>query len=70
MPPLVAVFDSSELAQRVKYLPNGKVRKPPVGDLKACALKEMIQYNCDLNGPKENPSSRVVCSGTLRLFRK
>jgi inner membrane protease subunit SOM1 len=70
MPPLVEVFGSSELAQRVNHLPNGKARKPPVENLKKCELREMFQYNCDLDGPKEDPASKIVCSPVLRLFRK
>lgn len=70
MPPLVEAFDSSELSERVNQLPSGKARKPQIKDLKECALKEMIQYNCELNGPKQDPASKVVCEPVLRLFRK
>lgn len=70
MPPLVEAFDSSELAERVNHLPSGKTRKPPIADLKKCALKEMFQYHCELNGPVGDPTSRVLCKPVLRLFRK
>ncbi|KAK4539639.1 hypothetical protein LTR36_010465 [Oleoguttula mirabilis] len=69
MAPLVEAFHPARLQQHVQYHPNGKARKPPV-DLKQCELKELIQYECDLRGPKENPRSRVVCEPLLRLFRQ
>lgn len=71
MPPLVESFPPSELtAARINKLPSGQTRKPPISDLKECELKELIQYNCDLNGPKENLESRVRCEPVLRLFRQ
>jgi inner membrane protease subunit SOM1 len=69
MAPLVESFPASQLAARVQYVPNGKRRKPPV-DLKDCELKELLQYHCDLNGPKDDPKSVVECEPVLRLFRK
>lgn len=69
MAPLVEAFHPARLQQHVQYHPNGKARKPPV-DLKQCELKELIQYECDLDGPKENRKSRVVCEPLLRLFRQ
>ncbi|KAK5120675.1 hypothetical protein LTR85_006033 [Meristemomyces frigidus] len=69
MAPLVEAFHPARLQQHVQYHLNGKARKPPV-DLKQCKLKELIQYECDLRGPKENPRSRVVCEPLLRLFRQ
>lgn len=41
-----------------------------VVDLKKCALKELVQYDCDLDGPSQNPASKVVCVPVLRLFRR
>lgn len=70
MPPLVEVFPASDLAPRVNDLASGKKRKPAVADLKHCELKEMIQYNCNLNGPREDATSKVVCQPVLRLFRQ
>src|ERR1700712_3500676 len=54
MAPLVEAFHPARLQQHVQYHPNGKARKPPV-DLKQCELKELIQYECDLRGPKAHP---------------
>lgn len=71
MGPTVETFHASELQSRINTLPTGKARKPPVKDLKKdCTLKELMQYNCDLDGPKEDPKSKVVCKGVLRLFRQ
>lgn len=69
MAPLVESFGASQLSNRVQYVANGKRRKPPV-DLKDCELKELLQYHCDLNGPKNDPKSVVICDPVLRLFRK
>lgn len=71
MAPLVETFPPEELSARINKLPNGKTRKPAVADLaKECKLKELLQYNCDLNGPKEDPKSKIVCDPVLRLFRQ
>jgi hypothetical protein len=69
MAPMVESFPASQLESRIQYVPNGRRRKPPV-DLKDCELKELLQYHCDLNGPPNDPRSRVVCEPILRLFRK
>lgn len=70
MPPLVKEFPASELPNHINKLPSGKTRKPAISDLKDCDLKELIQYNCDLVGPQEDPKSKVVCQPILRLFRQ
>lgn len=69
MAPLVERFHPARLEEHVRYKPNGKIRKPPV-DLKQCELKELIQYHCNLEGPKHDKRSKVVCEPVLRLFRK
>ena len=69
MAPLVEAFHPARLQQHVQYHANGKNRKPAV-DLKQCELKELFQYECNLNGPKQDPRSQVVCDPILRLFRK
>ncbi|SMQ45513.1 unnamed protein product [Zymoseptoria tritici ST99CH_3D7] len=70
MPPLVEAFHARELTSHINHLPDGKTRKPPVSDLKKCDLKELVQYNCELNGPKEDKRSKIVCDPVLRLFRQ
>lgn len=69
MAPLIEAFPPSKLEQHVQRKTNGKAHKPPI-ELKECELKEMVQYFCDLDGPKEDPRSKVVCEPVLRLFRK
>lgn len=69
MAPLSEAFHPRELESRIQYVPNGKKRKKAV-NLKNCELKELIQYNCNLTGPKSNPKSTVECEPLLRLFRK
>jgi len=69
MAPLAEAFHPSDLQDRVQYVPNGKRRKPAV-DLKKCELKELLQFSCDLKGPKSDPKSYVECEPMLRLFRK
>jgi hypothetical protein len=69
MAPLVEAFPPSQLEERIQTKLNGKVQKPPI-ELKQCQLKEMMQYMCDLDGPKNDPQSRVVCEPILRTFRK
>ena len=69
MAPPVKTFHPAHLTQNFNVRPDGKVRKQPM-DLQQCELKEMVQYFCDLDGPKEDPRSKVVCQPVLRLFRK
>jgi hypothetical protein len=70
MAPLVEAFDARELTSRTNNQPDGKTRKPQISDLKNCDLKELLQYNCDLNGPTEDPRSQIICQPVLRLFRQ
>nr|POF01316.1 hypothetical protein CFP56_21264 [Quercus suber] len=70
MAPHVEVFDASRLDHAIQYKPNGRRHRPNI-DLKACALKELLQYECDLNGPRHDPRTKVVCEpdGSLRGLR-
>ncbi|KAF7186036.1 hypothetical protein HII31_12637 [Pseudocercospora fuligena] len=70
MPPLIEAFHASGLTDKINTLPSGNARKPQIKDLKNCELKELIQYNCELNGPRNDPRSKVVCEPVLRLFRQ
>jgi hypothetical protein len=70
MAPLVEAFDARDLVKHINKLPDGKTRKSPISDLKDCELKELIQYNCELDGPRNDPRSKVVCEPVLRLFRQ
>ncbi|EME82957.1 uncharacterized protein MYCFIDRAFT_35795 [Pseudocercospora fijiensis CIRAD86] len=70
MPPLVEAFHASELTDKINALPSGKRRKPQIKNLQDCELKELIQYNCELSGPRNDPKSKVVCEPVFRLFRQ
>ncbi|KAH9836028.1 putative mitochondrial export protein Som1 [Teratosphaeria destructans] len=69
MAPLVETVPLSQLEKRLQYQPDGKRRKEPV-NLKDCALKELIQFECDIVGPRRDPRSKVVCQPILRFFRQ
>ncbi|TKA38361.1 hypothetical protein B0A54_10652 [Friedmanniomyces endolithicus] len=69
MAPPIETFHPARLQQQIQHHANGKLRKPLV-DLKQCDLKELLQYECDLRGPKEDPRSKIVCEPVLRLFRQ
>ncbi|KAI6821261.1 hypothetical protein KC332_g9340 [Hortaea werneckii] len=69
MAPMVETFHPARLQQHAQYLPNGKARKPSV-ELKDCELKELIQYECNLQGPRDSPRSKIVCEPVLKLFRQ
>ncbi|KAK3051681.1 hypothetical protein LTR09_007337 [Extremus antarcticus] len=69
MAPLVEAFPPSQLSKRVQTTTKDRTQKPPV-ILKDCELKEMMQYFCDLDGPKEDKKSKVVCEPVLRMFRQ
>ncbi|KAF2857471.1 hypothetical protein K470DRAFT_260768 [Piedraia hortae CBS 480.64] len=34
-----------------------------------CPLKQLVQYECDLRGPREDPKSKVYCEPVIRFFR-
>jgi len=76
MAPLVESFPTSQLTQNLNNNPaTGKPYKHSsadalaVADLKKCVRRELLQYNCDLNGPREDPRSRVECRAVMRVFR-
>lgn len=69
MAPLVQSHHPSQLQSLVQTKINNKPHKPPFDLQSDCELKEMVQYFCDLSGPREDPRSRVVCEPCLRLFR-
>ena len=69
MAPLIESFPARHLESKVQTKPDGKRQKPPV-DLEKCELKEMVQYFCELDGPKEDPNSKIVCEPCLRMFRR
>ncbi|KAF2202387.1 hypothetical protein GQ43DRAFT_349684, partial [Delitschia confertaspora ATCC 74209] len=68
MAPPTPPFPASSLESRVQYTADGKKRHPPV-DLANCALKEMVQYKCNIVEEKGAPP-KVECEPIVRLFRK
>lgn len=70
MPPPIPVYPLSALESQINVLPNGKARKPPV-KLEDCALKEMVQYKCNVKMPLEKDRSpEIVCEPVVRLLRQ
>ena len=47
-----------------------QIESQDLGHCAKCELKEMSQYFCDLNGPRENSNTRVVCQEFVRSFRR
>jgi hypothetical protein len=73
MAPLVPIFSTSELPERIQIVHSAfkeKRRKGEPIDLHKCALMELIQYSC--NPPSEgiNPPGVVKCKPVVRLFRR
>jgi inner membrane protease subunit SOM1 len=67
-PPTIS-FPASEITAHVNTTAKGKLRKPPV-DLEKCALMEMTQYKCDVEGGENRKTAKTVCRPILRLFRR
>ncbi|KAG4419903.1 hypothetical protein IFR04_006940 [Cadophora malorum] len=69
MAPFVEVFPASELPLRSQINTRGKARKDFQGDLKACELLEMWQYDCEVEKPVTRESV-TRCWPVERLFRR
>ncbi|KAF9741906.1 hypothetical protein PMIN06_007981 [Paraphaeosphaeria minitans] len=69
MAPPTPVYPVSSLLSEMNTLANGKPRKPPITNLRDCALKEMVQYKCNVDKPKPGKEPIVVCEPVVRLFR-
>jgi inner membrane protease subunit SOM1 len=71
MPPPLPVHSLSDLESQINVLPNGKARKPPV-KLSDCALKELVQYKCNISIPKGDKKKPpiIVCEPVVRLLRQ
>jgi inner membrane protease subunit SOM1 len=71
MSPPVHPFHPRELESKIKYLPNGKLRKPEQQqDLSDCALKELVQFDCKVKKSSKHAGGIVVCEPFARLFRR
>lgn len=69
MAPPVVAFPASKLPIVAQTNVKGKKRKGFDGDLKACALLEMVQYNCGIEEPVRK-ASVVTCWPVEKLFRR
>jgi inner membrane protease subunit SOM1 len=70
MSPPLPVLSLSDLEAQINTRPNGKPRKPAV-KLSDCALKELVQYKCNLSFQRdENKKPIVVCQPFVRLLRQ
>lgn len=69
MAPATPIYPLSALESEINVLPNGKPRKPPVrlGD---CALKELVQYKCNIELSEKTRKPNVVCEPVVRLLRQ
>lgn len=70
MSPPLPLYTLPELESQINVLPNGKVRKPPV-KLADCALKELVQYKCNIEPSKRKGVDPVIlCQPFVRLLRQ
>lgn len=70
MAPPISTIPVSDLEASINTLPSGKPRNPPV-KLSDCALKEMLQYKCNLELPKrKGDAPSIVCEPLVHLLRR
>ena len=68
MSPPVESFPATELPWRVQVTSQGKRRKKPI-ELEKCALMELVQYKCDVEGQGAE-TAVIKCVPIVRLFRR
>jgi hypothetical protein len=70
MAPPTPTYPVSALPTEINTLANGKARKPPIKNLKDCALKEMVQYKCNVQRPNIKGGEPIIlCDPVVRMFR-
>lgn len=73
MAPSTPIHPLSALETQINVLPSGKPRRPPI-NLNDCALKELIQYKCNIVEPQAKDGKRqmgvIVCEPVVRLLRQ
>lgn len=69
MAPPTPIHPLSALETQINVLPNGKPRKPPVR-LADCALKELVQYKCNIEVDEKTRKPSVICEPVVRLLRQ
>lgn len=69
MPPPTTTHTLSALESDINVLTNGKLRRPPV-KLTDCALKELVQYKCNVSKPAvKGAQPNIICEPVVRLLR-
>lgn len=69
MSPPTTTSPLNSLEAEINTLPNGKARKPRI-DLSRCALKELVQYKCNvLASAAEGRQPEIVCEPVVRFLR-
>ncbi|EMD90260.1 hypothetical protein COCC4DRAFT_57053 [Bipolaris maydis ATCC 48331] len=70
MAPPVSAIPVSELEAQLNTLPSGRARNPPIA-LSECALKELVQYKCNVQpAEKRGGVPTVVCEPVVRMLRR
>lgn len=70
MAPPLEPFLPVQLEWRSQIQANGKRRKEPI-ELEKCALKEIVQYDCQVQYKDKNDKmGTIVCTPVTRLFRR
>lgn len=70
MTPPIEAFAVSELEDRINVQSNNRRKKGGDIDLRKCELLELIQYECRLQGSKEDRRSIIQCAPLVKLFRR
>jgi len=69
MAPAAPIHALSALETQINLLPNGKPRRPPVR-LDDCALKELVQYKCNVELSEKTGKPDIICEPVVRLLRQ
>jgi len=70
MAPPISTIPVTDLEASINTLPSGKRRNPPV-NLSDCALKELVQYKCNVEAPKKKGVvPQIICEPLVHLLRK
>ncbi|KAL6709361.1 hypothetical protein ACN47E_001768 [Coniothyrium glycines] len=69
MAPPTPTYPLSALESQLNTLPSGKPRSPPLV-LSDCALKELVQYKCNIQPAKDKRGQpSILCEPVVRLLR-
>jgi hypothetical protein len=70
MPPPLETWPASQLDYRSQVSMKDTKRKGFDGDLKACKLLELLQYECGITEGPVTKESRIICWPVERFFRR